>query len=323
MKVIMPVSSRSPDEELAIIRGFGVTHAELYLSRDEIDTESLSKIVARLKGYNIKVEIISCLDLQKNKKIDLGLDGRDEEIEDFKKLVISASANDIHALSVAWQPNGILRTGRAVGEHTRGCVSGYVDMQEIEKRGILNDREYSCEEMWETFQYFLEKVSPTCKEHHVRIALHPSDPPVRTLGGVGSLLYNTDDFHRAFALDKDQVLGMKLCMGCWLEGGDTFGNLLQDIEDFNKENRILCVHFRNVSATLPYFEETLAEDGYGNMYELMKKLVAVGYQETISVDHVFDGHGTSGGAMTQWGYATGYMKGLMHAAEAEFAAKQK
>ena len=61
-----------------------------------------------------------------------------------------------------------------------------------------------------------------------------------------------------------------MCIGCWLEGGENFGNVLEDIKYFVENKKVLCVHFRNVSSPMPQFEETLLEDGYMNMYEIMK-----------------------------------------------------
>ena len=65
---------------------------------------------------------------------------------------------------------------------------------------------------------------------------------------------------------------MKMCIGCWLES-EGFGDLMEDIKTFCEQDKISVVHFRNVSSTMPYFEETLLEDGYADMYAIMKQLV--------------------------------------------------
>lgn len=36
---------------------------------------------------------------------------------------------------------------------------------------------------------------------------------------------------------------MKMCIGCWLEGGENFGNVLEDIKYFVENKKVLCVHF--------------------------------------------------------------------------------
>ena len=45
-----------------------------------------------------------------------------------------------------------------------------------------------------------------------------------------------------------------------------FGNVMDDIMEFVKADKVLSVHFRNISSPLPYFEETLAEDGYAEYF---------------------------------------------------------
>ena len=220
--------------------------------------------------------------------------------------------------SVAWQPNGILRTDHRVGKHTRGGVSAFCDQNEIMARPNAEDRAYTEQEIWDNFQYFLDKVIPVAEETGVRMALHPNDPPLACMAGIPSLIYNTECYRKAFAMAHgSKALGMKLCVGCWLEGGDAFGDLMSDIKEFCADGRILCVHFRNVDSTLPVFEETLPEDGYADMYAIMKQLVACDCDAVISIDHGFKPMEGFGGMPGSFCYPTGFMKGLMWAAEKE------
>ena len=68
---------------------------------------------------------------------------------------------------------------------------------------------------------------------------------------------------------------------------------------------------------MPYFEETLLEDGYMNMYEAMKQLVRHDYDGLIHVDHVPEYVESCGGKNGSMAYSTGYMKGLLHSAMQE------
>lgn len=220
--------------------------------------------------------------------------------------------------SLAWQPDGAVRSYKRVGQYTRGSVSGIVDMTEIEKRELSHGRIYSEEEIWDNFKYFLDRTLPVCEKAGVKMALHPNDPPTACVMGVSSLIYNSEGFKRAFELaGNSPYLGMKLCVGCWLEAGDAFGNLMEDIRYFVELGKVLAVHFRNLSAPMPYFEEVLLEDGYADMYRIMKQLVRYGCDALISVDHVAHGVPEFGGMAGAYGYSTGYMKGLLYAAERE------
>jgi mannonate dehydratase len=109
---------------------------------------------------------------------------------------------------------------------------------------------------------------------------------------------------------------MEFCVGCWLEGGEAFGNMLDAIRRFREEGRIFIVHFRNVSAPLPRFAETFLDNGYMDMYQVMRVFVETGYNGTITLDHtpvLADGYGR--GAATA--YAIGYMRALIERARAE------
>lgn len=322
MKPIISIGAAMTDEQLAFIREMGIEYVEINVREAETTPECLKAIADRLASFGMKICIVSCNSLQKNDIIDLNLTGkngqtvsRDDEIAKFNQFVCNVATIGVDTVSVAWQPTGIKRTGMVVGKHTRGGTAMFCDMAEIENKPNDYDRTYSEEEVWANFAYFLEKITPTCAECGVRIALHPNDPPVPSLCGVGSLIWNMDGYRKAFAMDEAGIVGCKLCVGCWLEGGDKFGDLLSDIAEMQAQNRIVCVHFRNVTSTIPVFEEVLSEDGYANMYEIMKQLVVTGYEGPISVDHAFMGYSSTGGRLTSQAYPTGHMKGMLHTIE--------
>ena len=174
--------------------------------------------------------------------------------------------------------------------------------------------------MWENFKYFLDRVLPVCEDIDLKLALHPNDPPVDCLCGISNLITSAEDYKHAFELaGNSPYLGMKMCIGCWLEGGEHFGNVLEDIKYFVENKKVLCVHFRNVSNTIPRFEETLLEDGYMDMYKVMKEFVKADYDGVLHADHVplwGEGVGT-GGSTTAWTYSMGYIKALWKCAMAE------
>ena len=103
---------------------------------------------------------------------------------------------------------------------------------------------------------------------------------------------------------------MEFCCGCWLEGGDTFGDPAKSISRFVREDRVLIVHFRNVSAPLPRFTETFLDNGYGHMETIIDALFDEGYRGTVTPDHVPNlvepyGRGAS------MAYAAGYIRALL------------
>ena len=77
--------------------------------------------------------------------------------------------------------------------------------------------------------------------------------------------------------------------------------------------RIAEIHFRNVSSPMPRFEETLPDDGYMDLGEVMVALRKVGFNGAVLPDHfpqfVDDTRSRSGLA-----YCVAYMRALLRQA---------
>jgi mannonate dehydratase len=78
------------------------------------------------------------------------------------------------------------------------------------------------------------------------------------------------------------------------------------IDHFGKQGRLFKIHFRNVDAPMPVFRETLVDDGYVDMYDVMKALRDVGFDGTLIPDHV-PGDGSD---KTTSAYTIGYMRAI-------------
>ena len=190
-------------------------------------------------------------------------------------------------------------------------------MAELDARPLTHGREYGEDEIWANFAYFMERLIPVAEEAGVRLALHPNDPPVPKLGGVPCLIQSWDSYKRAFDVAGSRALGMEFCCGCWLEGGTAgFGDILDGIRWCAEQDRILLVHFRNISSPLPAFTETFLDNGYMDMYQIMRVLVETGYGNTVTLDHTPIMEPALGRG-TGTAYAIGYMRALRERAEAE------
>jgi mannonate dehydratase len=78
-----------------------------------------------------------------------------------------------------------------------------------------------------------------------------------------------------------------LCCGSWLEGGKMTGkDPVEMIKYFGGMKKLFKIHFRNVSAPLPHFTETMIDDGYYDMSKIMKALVDVKFDGIVIPDHV-------------------------------------
>lgn len=318
IKVQSKVVSDYTDEQLLFIKQMGVRYVYVIFKDEHTDYDSVMKLKERLDRFGLTVTDAGNVSLYKSDKIHLGLPGRDEAIEAYNNFNRVLGKAGIPVVYMTWEPNQVLTSRFAVGKETRGGIGRIVDIKEMEARPNTHGRLYTKEEMWDNFKYFLDRVLPVCEEANVKIALHPNDPPVDCLVGISNLITSAEDYKHAFELaGNSPYLGMKMCIGCWLEGGSNFGSVLDDIRYFVENDKVLLVHFRNVSATVPYFEETLLEDGYMDMYRLMKEFVRCDYDGMIHVDHVPVWGESVGGENSSWAYSTGYMKALLNCAKAE------
>src|SRR5680860_1318805 len=69
------------------------------------------------------------------------------------------------------------------------------------------------EQLWETLEYFLRRVVPVAEEAGVRLAMHPDDPPVSPIRGVGRIMRSIDNYQRLLDLVPSPMNGITLCQG--------------------------------------------------------------------------------------------------------------
>ncbi|PIE35943.1 D-mannonate dehydratase [candidate division KSB3 bacterium] len=314
MKFSMRIESEASNEELLFAKQLGLNYVFTWVKEHQRSYEALLALRQKVETAGLTLYNTGSFDLGKSDKIHLGLPGRDEVIEEFKTFIYNLGLAGIHTTTFTWEPSQVWSS--EPGE-SRGAAARRVDLHEMMQQPMTHGREYSEVEIWQNFEYFIKRILPIAEEADVRLALHPNDPPAKSLGGIPCLIHSFEDYKRAFAIAGDSpYLGMEFCTGCWLEGGDDFGNMLEAIRYFHERKKIFIVHFRNVSDTLPVFTETFLDNGYMDMYQVMKTFCEIGYDGTMTLDHTpkfvpgFDkGSGTA--------YAIGYMRALMERAEAE------
>src|SRR5262245_64506288 len=77
-------------------------------------------------------------------------------------------------------------------------------------------------------------------------------------------------------------VGICLCCGTWLEGGRKLtGKDPEEMINYFGAKKIWKIHFRNVSAPLPHFVETFMDDGYYDMYKIMRALRKVNFDGIV------------------------------------------
>ena len=177
--------------------------------------------------------------------------------------------------------NGIWTSGRSP---IRGASAREFDQNSPDARGnwdgkvfagpLSHGREFTKDEIWENYTYFIKQVAPVAEEVGVHIGIHPDDPPVPVLAGVPRCIFsNFEGYKRAMEIANSPNVGICLCCGTWLEGGKKLtGKDPEEMIRYFGAKKIWKIHFRNVSAPLPHFVETFMDDGYYDMWKIMKAL---------------------------------------------------
>src|SRR5262245_43163980 len=311
------------DDQLLFLKQIGAEYVSVAAPPGLRTAEGFLRIKKRYADAGIEVWNIGNSDVHNMPEVTLNLPGRDAKIEQYRQYVRDLGKAGIRYTTYAHMGNGIWSSGRA---EVRGASAREFDLSSPDKRGVWggktwreplsHGREFTKEEIWENYTHFIKRAAPVAEEVGVRIGIHPDDPPVPVLAGVPRCIFSSfDGYERALGIADSPNVGMCLCCGTWLEGGRRLTG--KDPEEMIRHfgaGRIWKVHFRNVSAPLPHFVETFMDNGYYDMYRIMKALRDVDFEGVVILDH---SPSMVGGGYAQEAYGFGYMRALLGRANAE------
>jgi mannonate dehydratase len=307
------------ENDLAMLRHAGVDAVSIWTSIENANHEWMLDTRRKLEANGVEVYNIGIIDLHCDPTIVLGLEGVDRKIEQYQKYVADLGRAGIHYTTYAHMANikipsvpGYYQTARVP---TRGgATTREFDLEVARKLPNSHGQVYHEDHIWKTFTRFIRAVMPAAEKAKVRIGLHPDDPPVDMLGGVARIFRNAEGFERAVRVADSENFGFCLCVGTWAEGGKMMGKeVIEMIRYWGPKRRIFKVHFRNVDQPLPKFRETFVDDGYLDMYQVMRALREENFDGIVIPDHVPGG----GYPAVNTSYTLGYMKALRDRVNAE------
>ncbi len=276
------------------------------------EVEDLVRLRQRVEAHGLKIESIENVPHHFYDLAMLGLEGTDRQIANYQATVRHIGEAGIPILGYHWMPNGVWRTEPKVIRG--GAVATAFDAATVTCDSPTHGRVFTADEMWDSYARFTDAVLPVAEASGVRLALHPDDPPVPSLGGVARLMRSFEGFKRAMDIADSPNNGLDFCMGCWSEMGE---DVLAAMHHFVTEDRLFYVHFRDVQGTVPVFNECFLGEGNVDIAAAMRTLYHGGFTGFLIDDHVpkmVDD--------TPWGHrgralATGQMMGLLEAIKAE------
>jgi mannonate dehydratase len=169
------------------------------------------------------------------------------------------------------------------------------------------------EQLWQRLTWFLQELLPVAEEAHVRLALHPDDPPMPTLRGTARLVYQPSIYQKVLEIKPSRYNAMELCLGTVAEMSE--GDDIYDLVDrHSKQDNIAYIHFRNVKGKVPHYDEVFIDEGDVDMIRLLRILHKNGYNGVLIPDHT-----PSMSCDAPWhagmAYALGYMRAALQIIE--------
>jgi mannonate dehydratase len=227
-------------------------------------------------------------------KVQRGLPGRDEQIENYQKTIRNMGAAGIDLLGYNFLATYVWRTEMTAAGRGGAKVTAF-DLAEVHRGNALAsyrltpnvqvDEPITADQMWANHQYFLDAVLPVAEQAGVRLALHPDDPPVdEPLGGIARIFTSPAALGRAHEqAGGNPAWGLNFCLGTVSEmAGEQSINEVIDLLG----GSIFYVHFRDVRGTVPRFSECFLGEGNFDPARVLRRLRDAGFDGFLIDDHV-------------------------------------
>ena len=247
-------------------------------------------------------------------KIKLGLPGRDEEIENYIAALQALSQVGIPMVCYNFMAGlGWYRTRVDVLERGGALVSEF-DNQAAIHQGLTQWGAISEEKVWANLEYFLKAVIPAAEGAGVQMALHPDDPPISPLRGIGRILTSARNFRRVLSIVPSTINGITFCQANFKLMGE---DIVELAREWCNDKKIFFVHFRDVEGTREHFRETFHDNGPTDMVKMLSVYGQGGFNGPMRPDHAptLEGEPNDNPGYATIGkvFAFGYMKGIMKA----------
>ena len=291
MRLGVDVRGGVSDELMAFGRQAGAVDAVggpgcLPADKGYYDIQALVLLRKRIEDAGLRLAAIENTPWEWTDKIKLGLPGRDEQIDNWCKTLRNVGVVGIPVLGYNFRPPSRSGYGYRTSQTTPGRGGANVSSFDYDLVRDAPPGEYgeiTEEQMWENLTYFLKAAIPVAEQSGVHMSVHPDDPPVPVLDGVARVLRSHAGLRRLTETVPSDYNGLTFCQGTVSAMPE---NVIDAIKYFGGNNKIVYVHFRNISGTIPQYSETFIDEGYVNMAEAMAAYKEAGFDGTVIDDHV-------------------------------------
>ena len=173
MRIAVGQFSDLTDEQTTFARQVGAEDIQLNTpnlpGEEQWELPDLLDLRHRAEASGLRLIALENVPIRFYDKIMLGADGRKRQLEHMTATIRHMGQAGIPILGYHWMPNGVWRTSfetRARG----GAVSNEFDYSKVQDAPLSHGRVYSAEEMWDHYDWYLERILPVCEEAGVRLA---------------------------------------------------------------------------------------------------------------------------------------------------------
>ncbi len=292
--------------------GHGVIRLPEYDGFDLTDISHWRSLYKKFTDFGIKPIVVEPLPNELHDHIKTGDAMRDESIEKFIKMLEYMNELDIRCVCFNFMAHiGWLRTSDSISERGGALVTGF-KLDDFKP----TDKIITKDELWQNYEYFIKAVIPYAEKYDVKLALHPDDPPIDSLGGVSRIMTSYENIDRAVNTVKSDKLGVTMCQATYHMMGEALYDVIPKLSD-----KIFFIHFRNTAGHKYDFRETFHDNGEIDMADILRLYKKCGIDVPIRVDHVplmaGEKQDTAGYTVLGRLYAIGYLKGLLEAIEGD------
>ena len=245
---------------------------------------------------------------------------RDRELDNVIGNVQKASTVGVKIITYHWTVIPIRRNRQTPG---RGGVAYAGFKLEDDWKALPEGKsgKVSSEDYWERIATFLEKVIPAAKQHGVRMACHPYDPPGLPFGYQGADNWDSPSVFEAIkryeSIVDSPYNGFQLCLGTAAEGlKNPSTEILPIVQYLGERGKIYQIHMRNIRGGLHNFEEVYPDEGEMDLFKVMRILRDVQFAGSICPDHM-PRHPGDPGSLQSFAFGYGYIKALIQAVNSE------
>lgn len=249
-------------------------------------------------------------------------EAREKRLDNILGNIEKASKVGVKVITYHWTVIPIRRNGKRPGRggSEYSAFKLEEDWQSLPpgKAGRVTSEDY-----WERITHFLEKVVPVAKQHDVKMACHPYDPPGLPMGYQGADNWDSpsifDAIKRYEAVVDSPYNGFQLCLGTTGEGlRDPKTEILPIVRYLGEKGKIHQIHMRNIKGGLHDFAEVYPDEGDMDFVAIMRILRDTQFAWSICPDHM-PHHVDDPKRLQAFAFGYGYFHAIIQAVNMEVA----